>query len=85
MPAIAHMVCHGCGAHSEGLAFPSGFSAARCRCGGIRQVVRIVRHPRGAAPGSLAELERNVQERASDETLTPIPRGLRNQASLDEG
>jgi hypothetical protein len=71
MPAIAHMVCHACGAHSEGPASPRGSLAARCRCGGIRQVVRIVRHSGGAAPASLAELERSVQERASDETLTP--------------
>jgi hypothetical protein len=72
MPAIAHMLCHGCGAHSEGPASPNGSPATRCPCEGIRQVVRIVRHPGGAAPGSLAELERNVQERASDETMTPI-------------
>ena len=72
MPAIAHMVCHGCGAHSEGPAASKGTSVGRCRCGGLRQVVRIVRHPGGAAPASLAELERSVQERAGNETLTPF-------------
>jgi hypothetical protein len=71
MPTIAHMVCHGCGAHSEGPALPGGPSANRCRCGGVRQVVRIVRHPWGTASASQAELEHSLQERASDETLTP--------------
>jgi hypothetical protein len=72
MPVIAHMVCHTCGAHSEGLALPNGSSAARCLCGGIRQVVRIARHPRVKASTPVEDLERTVQERASDETLTPI-------------
>jgi hypothetical protein len=74
MPAIAHMVCHSCGAHSEGPASSNGASVVPCRCGGVRQVVRIVRHPRGGASASLAELERSVQERAGDETLTPLPK-----------
>jgi hypothetical protein len=73
MPAIAHMVCQSCGAHSEGPVSPNGSSTTRCRCGGIRQVVRIVRHPRGAAPTSLQALERSFQERASEETLTRAP------------
>ena len=77
MPAIAHMICHGCGAHSAGLASRNGSSATGCPCGGSRQVVRIGRHPWGAASASPAELERNVQERADDETLTPGPRGKR--------
>jgi hypothetical protein len=72
MPAIAHMICQSCGAHSEGAASRQGSSAGRCRCGGIRQVVRIVRHPGSAAPASLEELERSFQERAGDETLTPL-------------
>jgi hypothetical protein len=71
MPAIAHMICHGCGAHSEGLAPSKGASVVRCRCGGVRQIVRIVRHPRGGGSASLEDLERTVQERATDETLTP--------------
>ena len=71
MPAVAHMLCHSCGAQSEGPAFSRGTSVIRCRCGGVRQVVRIVRHPRGGASASLEELERSVQERAGDETLTP--------------
>jgi hypothetical protein len=71
MPAIAHMICQGCGTHSEGLASPSGSPADRCQCGGVRQVVRIVRHAGGATPPSVDELERSVQDRARDETLTP--------------
>jgi hypothetical protein len=74
MPVIAHMICHSCGAHCEAPAPSNASSASRCPCGGMRQVVRIVRHPRGTAPASSEELERNVQERAGDETLTPIGR-----------
>ena len=74
IPAIAHLICHSCGARGEAQASANGSSATRCSCGGTRQVVRIVRHPGGAASPSPAELERNVQERASDETLTPIAR-----------
>jgi hypothetical protein len=74
MPPIAHMVCQSCGAHSEGSASSHGSSPARCLCGGIRQVVRIVRQARRRAPGSLEDLERRLQERASDETLTPTRR-----------
>jgi hypothetical protein len=71
MPAIAHMICHSCGAHSDGPAPRRGSSAGRCQCGGFRQVVRIVRHPGGAESASLGDLERSVQQRAGDETLTP--------------
>ena len=71
MPAIAHMICQSCDAHSEGLASPNPSPADRCRCGGLLQVVRIVRHAGGVSPG-IDELERQVQERARDETFTPI-------------
>jgi hypothetical protein len=37
----------------------------------LRQVVRVVRHPHVEASASSDELERNVQARATDETLTP--------------
>jgi hypothetical protein len=74
MPAIAHMICHSCGAHSEGLAPSKGASVVRCRCGGVRQIVRIVRHPGGAESASLEDLERSFQQRAGDETLTPDPK-----------
>jgi hypothetical protein len=70
MPAIAHMICQGCGTRSEGLVSSSGSPADRCQCGGVRQVVRIVRHASGATSPSLDELERSVQDRARDETLT---------------
>lgn len=70
MPVIAHMICHSCGAHGEAAAPSHGGSPTRCPCGGVRQVVRIVRHPRGSTSASSEELERSVQERASDETLT---------------
>jgi hypothetical protein len=74
MPAIAHMICQSCGAHSEGPASAKWSSATPCRCGGMRQVVRIVRHPWGAPSASSDELERSVQQRAGDETLTPLPK-----------
>jgi len=71
MPAIAHRICQGCGRHSEGLVSSSGSLADRCACGGVRQVVRIVRHAGGGTSPSVDELERSVQDRARDETLTP--------------
>ena len=74
MPVIAHMICQSCRAHSEGSASRNGSSATSCPCGGSRQVVRIARHPWGAASASPEELERSVQERADDETLTPAPK-----------
>ena len=74
MPVIAHMICQGCGAHSEGLASRNGSSATSCPCGGSRQVVRVAWHPWGAASASREDLERSVQERADDETLTPVPK-----------
>lgn len=74
MPVIAHMICHNCGAHCEAAAPYDWSPVSRCQCGGMRQVVRIVRHPRGDAAASSEELERNVQERAGGETLTPAHR-----------
>jgi hypothetical protein len=71
MPVIAEMVCQSCGAHGEAPTAPHGPSATPCACGGIRQVVRIVRRSRHNGSASSAALERNVQERAGDETLTP--------------
>jgi hypothetical protein len=71
IPVIAHMICQSCGAHCEAAAGSNGSSATRCQCGGMRQVVRIVRHARGEQSASSQELERNVQARADDETRTP--------------
>jgi hypothetical protein len=71
MPAIAHMICQGCGTHTEGLASSSGSPPDRCQCGGVRQVVRIVRHAGGATSPSVEALERSVQDRARDEPLPP--------------
>ena len=70
MPVIAHMICQSCGAHCEAAARSHRVPATFCRCGGMRQVVRVVRHAHVEASASL-ELERNVQARATDETLTP--------------
>jgi hypothetical protein len=71
MPVIAEMVCQSCGTHGEAPTAPHGPSATPCACGGIRQVVRIVRRSQHDESASSAALERNVQERAGDETLTP--------------
>lgn len=74
MSMIAHMLCQDCGA-SHQVATPwhrwHRVSATACPCGGKRQVVRVVRDPRAEVSASPVELERNVQARASDETLTP--------------
>jgi hypothetical protein len=74
MPAIAHLICHSCGAHSEGLASRNGSSATSCRCGGIRQDVRIARHPWGRSLGVSGRARAQLQDRADDETLTPVPK-----------
>jgi hypothetical protein len=71
IPVIAQMICHSCGLHSEAAASPHAPSATPCPCGGSRQVVRIVRHLPDGASASSGALERKVQERAGDETLTP--------------
>jgi hypothetical protein len=71
MPMIAHMICQTCGARCEAAAPSHRGSAMPCPCGGMRQVVRVVRHPRVEAADSSFQLERNVQARANEETLTP--------------
>ena len=71
MPVITEMICQSCGTREELVTQPHGPSATRCPCGGIRQVVRIVRRSRDGGSASSEALERNVQERAGDETLTP--------------
>ena len=71
MPVIAEMVCQSCGTHVEAPTAPHGPPATPCACGGIRQIVRIVRRSEQSGSASSAALERNVQERSGDETLTP--------------
>ena len=71
MPVIADMICQSCGTHEELLTQSHGHSVTRCPCGGIRQVVRIVRRSQDGGSASSNALERNVQERAGNETLTP--------------
>jgi hypothetical protein len=71
MPLIVHMICQSCGTRCEEAAPAHRVSATFCPCGGLRQVVRVVRHPHVEASASSVELERNVQARATDETLTP--------------
>jgi hypothetical protein len=50
MPAVAEMLCQRCSARTEALIAPRRRSVDRCRCGGIRQVVRVVHHQDGEAP-----------------------------------
>jgi coenzyme F420-reducing hydrogenase beta subunit len=71
MPVIAHMICQNCGAQCEAAVRSRPGSATFCPCGGMRQVVRVVRHPDVEASASSVALERNVQARATDESLTP--------------
>jgi hypothetical protein len=71
MPLIAHMICQSCGTRSEAATSPHRVSATCCPCGGVRQIVRVVRHPHVEAAASAFQLEHNVQARAIEETLTP--------------
>jgi hypothetical protein len=80
MPAVAEMLCQRCGAHTEALIAPRRRSVDRCRCGGIRQVVRVVHHQGGEAPakGDAGEAKRSpslgrgsAAARPSQATVTP--------------
>ena len=71
VPVVAHMICQNCGARCELPTAAQRVQATFCSCGGLCQVVRVVRHPHIDASASPLELERTFQARASDETLTP--------------
>jgi hypothetical protein len=47
MPAVAEILCQRCGARTEALIAPRRRFVDPCRCGGIRQVVRVVHHQGG--------------------------------------
>jgi len=76
MPALAEMLCQRCGAQTEAVIADGRASVDPCRCGGMRQVVRVVHHPGGEAPASPAQVERNVRHR-SDEEAPPHGRRRR--------
>jgi hypothetical protein len=76
MPAVAEMLCQRCGAQTEAVIADGRASVDPCRCGGMRQVVRVVHHPGGEAPASPAQVERNVRHR-SDEEAPPHGRRRR--------
>ena len=76
MPALAEMLCQRCGAQTEAVIADGRASVDPCRCGGMRQVVRVVHHPGGEAPASPAQVERTVRHR-SDEEAPPHGRPYR--------
>jgi hypothetical protein len=76
MPAVAEMLCQRCGARTEELIAPGRRSVDPCRCGGIRQVVRVVHHQGGEASASPTQVERSVRHR-SDEEAPPHGRRKR--------
>jgi hypothetical protein len=63
MPAVAEMLCQRCGAQAEAVIADGRPPMDRCRCGGMRQVVRVVHYPGGEASASRAQVERNVRQR----------------------
>jgi hypothetical protein len=69
MPAVAEMLCQRCGARTEALIAPGHGSVDPCRCGGIRQVVRVAHHRGGEASASPAQLDRSVRRRSDEEAL----------------
>jgi hypothetical protein len=76
MPAVAEMLCQPCGAQTGAVIADGRASVDPCRCGGMRQVVRVVHHAGGEAPASPAQVERNVRHR-SDEEAPPHRRRRR--------
>ena len=76
MPAVAEMLCQRCGARTETVIADGRASVDPCRCGGMRQVVRVVHHPGGEASASPAQVERNVRHRSDEEAL---PHGRRER------
>jgi hypothetical protein len=61
MPAAAEILCQRCGSLTvELVASHGGRPVAVCLCGGVRQVVRILRH----VDDHPLELERSVMQRS---------------------
>lgn len=52
MPAVAEMLCQRCGALTHAPTLAGRSAVARCSCGGVRQVVRMVRHASLSAPSA---------------------------------
>jgi hypothetical protein len=76
MPAVAEMLCQRCGAQTEVVIADGRPPMDPCDCGGMRQVVRVVHHPRGEASASPAQVECNVRHRSDEEAL---PHGRRRR------
>ena len=77
MPAVAEILCQRCGVRTESAIANGRVSVRPCRCGGMRQGVRVVHHPGGEASASAAQVERNVRDRSDEEAL---PHGRRERA-----
>lgn len=65
MPAVAEVLCQRCGrVTEESVATHGGRPVAACACGGVRQVLRILRRE-GEHPIDPVELERSMQHRST--------------------
>jgi hypothetical protein len=52
VPAVAEMLCQRCGALTHAPTLAGRSAVARCNCGGVRQVVRMVRHASLSPPSA---------------------------------
>jgi hypothetical protein len=66
MPPLAEILCQRCGAMTEAAIFHGRPSLAACPCGGMRQVIRIIRHRGAEPPASPEQVERSVRHRADE-------------------
>jgi hypothetical protein len=74
MPAVAEIFCSRCGAYTEAVAAHGRSTVSPCPCGGVRQVVRIVRHPGGTPPAGPERLERSMRHQADGASIKSSPR-----------
>jgi hypothetical protein len=73
MPAIAEILCQRCGARTEAVLLHGGATVIPCRCGGMRQVVRIARHRTGEPSASTEQVERSARHRSDEEATSVKP------------
>jgi hypothetical protein len=71
IPVVTEMLCQRCGAQTEAVIASGRAAVDPCPCGGMRQVVRVVRHHDGEAPATPAQVERNVRHRSGEKAPPP--------------
>ena len=76
MSVIAETLCQQCGARAEALMALGGRSVAPCPCGGMRQVVRVMRRRDDEPAGTPELVERSVRHRSDEETSSARPPDL---------